>query len=413
MIIPWGTDAPLYHRPFVTIALMVINVGVYLWLPEDLYQEYVLFLGTGVHPVQWLTHNFLHGGIIHLVGNMIFLWTFGLVVEGKLGWWRYLLVYLGLGVFDSAAMQILVPSEHEIAMLGSSTIVFGLLGMCLVWAPRNEVRCIIWLRFSPIELDLSILWFAAMYIALDVLDSGLAGLMRAGFTTLTKLEILAMALDHTMGAILGIVLAVTMLKLDWVDCENWDIFAAWERRLGKPRSSLTRTRKADRLVSSEYRTGERRRSKKRARSRDGEPAMVEDRSAFMLRLLRQHLELGETEAALAVYQNARRAPLGWQPPEREWRDLIEVLLQSQLWDEAVGVMRDYLRERAEPSPRVRLKLAQILIHKQRRPQQGLKVLGGIPEGSLPENLAAIRRQLARRAEAMREEGPLELDEDIV
>jgi hypothetical protein len=133
----------------------------------------------------------------------------------------------------------------------------------------------------------------------------------------------------------------------------------------------------------------------------------------MARLLRQHLELRETEAALAVYQKARRAPMGWRPPEKEWRDLIEALLQSQAWEESVGVMRDYLREQAKPSPRVRLKLAQILIHKQGRPQQGLKVLGSIPEGSLPSNLEEIRTRLAERAEAMREEGPLELDEDIV
>ncbi len=54
--------------------------------------------GEGLHPVQWVTNNFLHGRIFHLVGNMIFLWGFGLVVEGKLGWWRFLLVYMGIGI---------------------------------------------------------------------------------------------------------------------------------------------------------------------------------------------------------------------------------------------------------------------------------------------------------------------------
>jgi hypothetical protein len=75
-------------------------------------------------------------------------------------------------------------------------------------------------------------------------------------------------------------------------------------------------------------------------------------------------------------------------------------------------MRDYIRELAEPSPRVHLKLAQILIQKQGRPQQALKILGQIPEGSLPEKLEAMRGQLVRHAEAMRDEGPLELDEDL-
>ncbi len=138
MIIPWGTDAPLYHRPFATYALILINVLIFVFVPKDAYEDYVLMLGDGIHPLQWLTNNFLHTGILHLAGNMIFLWTFGMVVEGKLGWLIFLAVYFGLGVFDSAAMQLVVPSEHEIAMLGSSTIIFGLMGMCLVW--RHATR---------------------------------------------------------------------------------------------------------------------------------------------------------------------------------------------------------------------------------------------------------------------------------
>lgn len=413
MLIPLGTDAPLYHRPFATIAMMAINVLVYLVVPEDAYEDYVLVLGNGLHPIQWLTNNFLHGGLIHLAGNMIFLWTFGLVVEGKLGWLRFTLVYLALGVLESGAMQIIVHSEHEISMLGSSTIIFGLMGMCLVWAPRNEVTCVLWLRLTPIEFDLSILWFAAMYIALDVFEGGMLGLMRAGFTKLSTAEILAMALDHTIGAVLGILVGMAMVKLNWVDCENWDIFAIWEGRMGRPKSRVAQTKKASRLVSSEYRSRRDSRAKKKDEGKSDEPRSVEDRAAARLRSLRQHLELGETEAALAVYHKARRAPSGWQPPEAEWRDLIEALLRLQSWDDAVLVMRDYLREVAEPSPRVRLKLAQVLIHKMGRPMLGLKVLGKFPQGSLPGNLESIRLQLVRRAEAMREEGELELDEDIV
>ncbi len=113
MIIPLGSDAPLYHRPFATLALMAINVLAYLVVPRDAYQDYALVLGDGMHPLQWLTNNFLHTGFFHLAGNLIFLWTFGLVVEGKLGWWRFALVYLVLGVVESGAMQLLVPSERR------------------------------------------------------------------------------------------------------------------------------------------------------------------------------------------------------------------------------------------------------------------------------------------------------------
>jgi membrane associated rhomboid family serine protease len=412
MIIPWGTDAPLYHRPFATIALIAINVVLFFIVPGDAYEDYVLVLGDGVHPVQWLTNNFLHSGIFHLLGNMVFLWTFGLVVEGKLGWLRFLAVYLGLGVVDSAAMQILVPSEQAVSMLGSSTILFGLMGMCLVWAPRNEVSCIVWLRFTPMEFDLSILWFAAIYIAMEVFSGGMSGILRASLTNLSPGVIVAIELDHVFGAVLGIVVGAAMVKLGWVDCENWDLFAVLERREGRPKGSETLTRKSKRRMSTESGRPERRGRKKGQRERGVGPS-AEDHASAALRALRHQLEMGEIEVALAVYQKARGSSAGWQPPEREWRDLIEALLSHESWDDAVLVMRDYLRDLAEPSPRVRLKLAQVLIQKHGRPQQALKVLSRIPDGSLPEKLETLRSQLTRRAETMREEGPLELDEDIV
>ena len=192
MLIPWGTDAPLYHRPVVTIALIVLNVLSLLLLPAGAYEDWALVLGDGVHPAQWLTNNFMHSGWFHLVGNLIFLWTFGFVVEGKLGWWAFTLVYLGMGVSESAAMQLLVPSQEEVRMLGSSTIIFGLLAMCLVWAPRNEVLCLLWLGFRPILIDLSILWFALIYLLFELLTAGMHGMILATATDDSSVLIVAL-----------------------------------------------------------------------------------------------------------------------------------------------------------------------------------------------------------------------------
>jgi membrane associated rhomboid family serine protease len=412
MIIPWGTDAPIYHRPAATFGLIALNGLLYLVVPPAAYEDYSLVLGEGVHPHQWLTNTFLHSGLVHLLGNLVFLWTFGLVVEGKLGWWAFLLVYLGLGVSESAALQALVRSGQPVHVLGSSAIIFGLLAMCLVWAPRNEVLCIVWLRLTPMEIELSILWFAVLYIGLDVLGAGMSGVVMANLTDRPGGLILALVLDHAFGALLGFVLAVVLLKVKWVDCEDWDLFALIQGRTGRSRRQSRRTKPVRRLVSSEWAP----RSPPRARRkrRDGSPPVrsVEDRSAAALRAMSHHLELGEVEAALAVYRKASRSPAGWQPPEPDWRDLVEALLDQALWDDAVQVMRDYVRHQPEPSPRVRLKLAQILIQRLNRPLQALKILGEIPEGSLPEALEAMRRQLARKAEAMREEGPLELEDEM-
>ena len=68
--------------------------------------------GDGLHPMQWITCNFLHAGLLHLVGNMLFLWSFGLIIEGKLGWYKTLAVYLGIGVVQGAIVQVLMLGSH-------------------------------------------------------------------------------------------------------------------------------------------------------------------------------------------------------------------------------------------------------------------------------------------------------------
>lgn len=139
---------------------------------------------------------------------------------------------------------------------------------------------------------------------------------------------------------------------------------------------------------------------------------IEDNSAAALRALRLHLEMGEIEAALSVYKNSRARIDGWQPQESDWRDLIQALAEQDFWGEAARVMLDYCRMVAAPSPRVRLKLAQVLIEKLSRPAQGLTVLGEIPDGALSAKLEPLRRKLTEQAEYMLEEGDLELKDEL-
>jgi membrane associated rhomboid family serine protease len=412
MIIPWGTDAPIYHRPIVTIGMIVLNVVVYVMFPPGQYEDWTLVLGEGLHPLQWVTNIFMHASFFQLAGNMLFLWTFGLVVEGKLGWWAFLLVYLGLGISESAGMQLVVHSKTTVHMLGSSGVIFGLLAMCLVWAPMNEVVCIIWLRFTPSVFDVSILWFAAGYIALDVLSSSLTGAVMASVLDRSTGAILAVVLDHTSGAILGFLLGIALLKLNWVDCENWDIFAVLEGRKGQSKAAAKREKARRPMVSSEFRRKREAKRKRKGKEAGPKVTSMEDAGAVALRALRLHLELGEVEAALAVYNKSSRSLPAWQPAESDWRDLIQALLNLKAWGDATSVMRDYVQRTAEPSPRVRLKLAQVLIQKHSRPLQALTVLGQIPEGSLPDSLEATRRKLVQEAEHMREEGDLELQDEL-
>ena len=131
-----------------------------------------------------------------------------------------------------------------------------------------------------------------------------------------------------------------------------------------------------------------------------------------VRALRGHLELGEIEAALGVYQKSRERIDGWRPPPREWVELIKGLLEQAAWESVIAVMQHYEKETEAPSNRVRLKLAQLLVQKQERPARALKVLEQIPAGSLPDPLETLRHQVARQAQQMLDDGVLELGDEV-
>src|SRR4051794_15051327 len=104
MLIPYSTDAPIYHWPFATVGTIVVNIAIWLLvaaMPEE-QQEWIaghliLVYGTW-NPLQWLTSNYIHADFMHVFGNMLVLWGIGVVVEGKIGWWRFLALYNGIGL---------------------------------------------------------------------------------------------------------------------------------------------------------------------------------------------------------------------------------------------------------------------------------------------------------------------------
>lgn len=392
MIIPWGTDAPIYHRPWATMALMAATIGAFvlsLGSGLDQVEPFILSHGDGLHPVQWLTSNFIHADIVHLAGNLIFLWAFALVVEGKVGFWPFLAIYLGLGISQCALEQVLaLRMDPGGGSLGASAIIYGIMAMALVWAPRNDLNCVGMFRFNVDTFDLPILWFATFYLAFEVF-----GVVWAGFAV-------SSALLHVSGAAIGFVLATAMLRMGWVDCEKWDLYSVWGGHQGRDRPA---PRPSVKLPASATANPRGKKAKAKATS------SPDDRADAAAVRMRRALEEGDAEAALAGYEKALRARADWRPADAEWLALIQVLATARDWSGSVKVMEDYLRRAIKPSDRVRLRLAQVLIREQQRPAHALGVLAEIPDGSLPADLEATRVRLRAQAEQMREDGVLELD----
>ncbi|MEM7139697.1 MAG: rhomboid family intramembrane serine protease [Actinomycetota bacterium] len=111
---------------------------------------------------------FLHGGWLHLAGNMIFLWVFGNNIEDHLGALRYLAFYLAAGVVATAA-HVFLALDSTVPLVGASGAIAGVMGAYLVWFPWARVRTLILLGFIPLwpripAAVLLVIWFGTQFL---------------------------------------------------------------------------------------------------------------------------------------------------------------------------------------------------------------------------------------------------------
>jgi len=114
-----------------------------------------------------LTCMFLHGGFMHLFGNMLFLWIYGDNVERRLGSFGFLLWYLATGA-AATLTHALVFSSSQMPLVGASGAISGILGFYFVWFPRNVVRMLAFLPpFLMQVFELPARWVLGMYLVVD------------------------------------------------------------------------------------------------------------------------------------------------------------------------------------------------------------------------------------------------------
>lgn len=226
---PLGTDAPAYYNPITTIGLIVINVLVHCTMLAmfGIDQPHILMLEfNAINPMQWVTTHFMHATPIHLIGNMVFLWVFGIIIEGKIGWWKFLLLYLGICVIDGALVQIPMflfadGQSREIPALGASGVIYGLMGISIVWAPANVVNVVyfVYFRFRAMwgVLDVPVLAFGGVYLLLQILMSFVKTYAFGEFQ-------LSSEMLHIAGFVTGTPIGVALLWFGLVDCESYDLF---------------------------------------------------------------------------------------------------------------------------------------------------------------------------------------------
>ena len=147
---PFRDHNPSNRTPFITYALIAINVVVFIYswpLSDDprllsaFYSDYALFpdrISAGQDFQGLVTSMFLHGGIMHLVGNMLFLWIFGDNMEDEMGHMGFLIFYV-LGGIGAGMAQVVSEPFSQIPTVGASGAVAAVMGGYLLLFPRAKV----------------------------------------------------------------------------------------------------------------------------------------------------------------------------------------------------------------------------------------------------------------------------------
>ena len=220
-MIPLRDVIPSRTTPGVTVTLIVLNVVIYLLqlLLTD-HDRDAFLIGFGLVPAYFsmlnvLTAMFVHGGLAHLGGNMLFLWIFGDNVEDRLGHGRFIAFYLMCG-FAAAIAQTALNPNSLVPMVGASGAIAGVMGAYLVLYPHSRVLMLFPFPVFLFELPaivFLVIWFLVQFLngvnQLPIFErNAISGGVAFG--------------AHVMGFVVGLILVVFMKRPERTKVEWWD-----------------------------------------------------------------------------------------------------------------------------------------------------------------------------------------------
>lgn len=147
-MIPLRDTQPSYTFPYITLALILTNVALFLYeflLPDRALNQFVMQYGvipSRLQAIDLITSIFLHGGWMHLIGNMWFLWIYGDNVEDVLGHFQYLVFYLLCGIAASL-VHVFFNADSRVPTIGASGAIAGVMGGYIVKFPHSRITTLV------------------------------------------------------------------------------------------------------------------------------------------------------------------------------------------------------------------------------------------------------------------------------
>lgn len=169
--LPWENDESARHHPWATWTLIVVNVLVFLGMPSGVALDAWLgewgLIAADPRPAQFLTSAFIHGGWVHLIGNLFFLWMFGDNVEDALGIVGFLAVYFLGGL--AGDLLYVSANAHSIPSIGASGCIAAIAGAYAVMFFDRRVSLKVMIVVFPVyTLEMGAFWLLLLWFGVDV-----------------------------------------------------------------------------------------------------------------------------------------------------------------------------------------------------------------------------------------------------
>lgn len=218
-MIPLRDANPVRGVPIVNRLLLAVNLAAWIYVVYLTRQPGALEAFFDRYSFDWLeftrriasgdlgldtfapliTHMFLHGGWLHLIGNVLYLWIFGDNVEDRFGSVQYLIFYVLCGIVAAIGQGLIAPGP----MVGASGAIAGVLGAYLLLSPTARISTLVFLGFFITIVELPALIVIGMFIVLQILE-GVAELRVTGHAAALQVAYFA----HIFGFAAGLLLFV-------------------------------------------------------------------------------------------------------------------------------------------------------------------------------------------------------------
>jgi len=190
-MIPLKDDNPTSTKPIVTYFIISLCTLIFLLqLSTQSYKTGELFYSYGLIPSVLMNHNelpldlysipsfltiftsmFMHGGFMHLIGNMLYMWIFADNIEDNLGQIKFIIFYILSGM-GAAMTQVLMDTHSQIPMVGASGAIGGILGAYLINYPNAKVLVLIPFGFFSQLIKIKALYVLGFWFILQFISSG-------------------------------------------------------------------------------------------------------------------------------------------------------------------------------------------------------------------------------------------------